>query len=110
MQAIRIILIFLGVTIIAISFAAADMPFTFYQAMSNMKNQETLCVKNYDAGASITESYTNFEHLEKETKVVSRSYNTSNNELDTTRGNASLEAVWMQASSAILISPGSPKT
>jgi hypothetical protein len=92
MQAMRIILIFLAVTIIAISLAAADMPSSFYQAMSNMKNQETLCVKNYDAGASITESYTDFEHLEKETEVVSRSYNTSNNEMDTTRGNASLEA------------------
>jgi hypothetical protein len=92
MQAMRIILIFLAVTVVAISFAAADMPSSFYLAMSNMKNQETLCVKNYDVGASITESYTNFEHLEKETKVVSRSYNTSNNELDTTRGNASLEA------------------
>jgi hypothetical protein len=73
------------------SLAAAEMPASFYQAMSNMKTEDTICVKNYDAGASVTESYKDFEHLEKETEVVSRSYNTSNNENDYTRGNASLE-------------------
>jgi hypothetical protein len=92
MRAIRLKLILIFITFLVISFAAAQMPSSFYQAMSNMKNQETLCVKNYDAGASITESYTDFEHLEKETQVVSRSYNTSNNGLDYTRGNASLVA------------------
>jgi hypothetical protein len=71
--------------------AFAEMPASFYQAMSNMKTEDTICVKNYDAGASVTESYKDFEHLEKETEVVSRSYNTSNNEKDYTRGNASLE-------------------
>jgi hypothetical protein len=92
MQAMRIRLTFLAVVIIAISLAAANMPTSFYQALGGMKNQDILCVKNYDAGASITESYTDFEHLDKETQVVSRSYNTSNSKLDTTRGNASLEA------------------
>ncbi|MBN1234811.1 MAG: hypothetical protein JW999_02035 [Methanotrichaceae archaeon] len=73
------------------SLAAADMPASFYQAMSNVNTEDTLCVKNYDAGASVTESYKDFEHLEKETQIVSRSYNTSNIEKDYTRGNASLE-------------------
>ena len=73
------------------SLASAEMPASFYQAMGNMKTEDTLCVKNYDAGASVTESYKDFEHLEKETEVVSRSYNTSRNEKDYTRGNASLE-------------------
>ncbi|VVB69140.1 Uncharacterised protein [uncultured archaeon] len=68
------------------------MPSSFNQVLNNMKNQDILCVKNYDAGASITEAYTDFEHLEKETQVVSRSYNTSGNKKDYTRGNASLEA------------------
>ncbi|MCK9441735.1 MAG: hypothetical protein M0Q13_09970 [Methanothrix sp.] len=71
--------------------AFADMPASFYQAMENVKTEDTLCVKNYDAGASVTESYRDFEHLEKETEVVSRSYNTSHNENDYTQGNASLE-------------------
>jgi len=73
------------------SLAAADMPASFYQAMESVKTEDTLCVKNYDAGASVTESYKDFEHLDKETEIVSRSYNTSNNEKDYTRGNASLE-------------------
>lgn len=73
------------------SLAAANMPASFYQAMSSMPNEDTLCVKNYDAGASVTESYKNFEHLQKDTQVVSRSYNASINEKDRTRGNASLE-------------------
>ena len=75
-----------------ISLAFADMPATFYQAMGNVRTEDTLCVKNYDAGASVTESYKDFEHLDKETQVVSRSYNTSN-EKDYTRGNASLEVI-----------------
>ena len=75
-----------------------------------MKNQEVLCVKNYDAGASFIESYTDFEHLDKDTRVVSRSYNTSNNGKDFISGNASLEAHIDSMSSERLISPGSPKT
>jgi len=71
--------------------AFADMPASFYQAMGSIGTEDTICVKNYDAGASVTESYKDFEHLDKETDVVSRSYNTSRNEKDYTRGNASLE-------------------
>ena len=85
-------MLMLAISIIIISLAAAEMPPSFYKAMTGMKNQEILCIKNYDAGASITEAYTGFEHLDKETQVVSKSYNTSNSELDHTRGNASLEA------------------
>jgi len=76
----------------SIYLAVADMPDSFYQAMNNVKTEDTICVKNYDAGASVTESYKDFEHLEKETEIVSRSYNTSNSDKeDYTRGNASLE-------------------
>lgn len=74
-----------------ISLAAADMPASYYQAMNNMNTENTLCVKNYDAGASVTESYTDFEHLDKETEVTSRSLNTSDNENDNSAGNATLE-------------------
>ncbi len=71
--------------------AVNAMPDSFYQAMSKMRPENTICVKNYDAGASFTESYRDFNHLEKETEIISRSYNTSNNQSDFTRGNASLE-------------------
>lgn len=67
------------------------MPASFFQAMNNMKTDDTLCVKNYDAGASVTESYKDFEHLDKETQIVSRSYNTSNNKNDNIPSNASLD-------------------
>jgi hypothetical protein len=90
MRAAGAILILLSIFFL-FSLAAADMPASFYQAMGSVKTEDTICVKNYDAGASVTESYKDFEHLEKETEVVSRSYNTSNSEKDYTRGNASLE-------------------
>ena len=90
MRAAGAMLILLSIFLL-FSLAAADMPASFYQAMGSVKTEDTICVKNYDAGASVTESYKDFEHLEKETEVVSRSYNTSNREKDYTRGNASLE-------------------
>ena len=90
MQALRMMPILFSIFLL-FSLAAAQMPASFYQAMESVKTEDTLCVKNYDAGASVTESYKDFEHLEKETEVVSRSYNTSNNGRDYTRGNASLE-------------------
>ena len=71
--------------------AISAMPDSFYKAMSNMRTENTICVKNYDAGASFTESYRDFEHLERETEIESRSYNTSGSQSDLTSGNASLE-------------------
>lgn len=71
------------ITAIAIlSPAAAEMPASFYTAMDNMRTEDTLCVKNYNAGASVTESYTNFESLHKDTQIVSKSKrNTTDNAL-----------------------------
>jgi hypothetical protein len=53
--------------------ASAELPSSFYEAMGAMNNENILCVKNYDAGASISESYTNFESLDKDTTIVSGS-------------------------------------
>ncbi len=75
-----------------ISLVAADLHDSFSLAMNKLGNEETLCVKNYDAGAVITESYRNFEHLDKDTQIVSRSYNSSSIENGYTLGKASLEA------------------
>jgi hypothetical protein len=83
-------LILLTILIISTSDPRA-MPDSFYQAMSNVRAENTICVRNYDAGAGVIESYRDFQHLEKETEIVSRSYNTSGNESDSARGNASLE-------------------
>jgi len=57
-----------------VSDATADMPMSFYQSMNNQKYRDVLSVKNYDAGASVTESYSDAEHLQKQTAVKTASY------------------------------------
>ena len=57
-----------------VSAATADMPMSFYQSMNNQKYRDVLSVKNYDAGASVTESYSDAEHLQKQTAVKTASY------------------------------------
>jgi hypothetical protein len=78
--------VLLAVGIILIGVVVAELPASYYTAMNAMKNQDFFCVKNYEAGASITESYSDFESLDKDTEVVSRSLN------NTTGRPASLEA------------------
>jgi|SRR5271157_3101534 hypothetical protein len=70
MRKVQLFLVFMAVTV---SLTAAELPPSFYDAMGTMKNENVLCVKNYNAGASITESYTDFESLDKDTTIVSRS-------------------------------------
>jgi hypothetical protein len=70
MGKVQLFLVFMVVTVFL---TAAELPASFYQAMGTMKNENILCVKNYNAGASITESYTDFESLDKNTVIVSRS-------------------------------------
>jgi hypothetical protein len=53
--------------------ASAEMPLGFYMAMNNADQKEVLCVKNYDTGATMTEAYTDIEHLERNTEVKTRS-------------------------------------
>ena len=52
--------------------ALADMSPSYDTAMNKMNTMNVLCVKNYQAGVVFVESYTNFEHLDKDTTVVSR--------------------------------------
>jgi hypothetical protein len=79
MRKVQLFLVFVVVTV---ALAAAELPASFYEAMGTMKNENVLCVKNYNAGASITESYTDFESLDKDTVIVSRSgENNSSNAL-----------------------------
>jgi len=66
-----------AVIITLLSLGAAAMPESFYTAMGRIPNIEVICVKNYDAGASITEAYGNFEYLDKETQLASRTYNSA---------------------------------
>jgi len=82
----------LSIAFLLVSLAASGMPASFYQAMTDMNTSNYLCVKNYDAGASVTESYSDFDHLEKETEINSRSFHPSGIKDDSSRGNATLEA------------------
>ena len=81
-----------SVIFLFISLAASGMPASFYQAMANMDTSNYLCVKNYDAGASVTESYSDFDQLEKETEVISQSFHPSGSVAEGSRGNATLKA------------------
>jgi hypothetical protein len=52
------------------------MPLSFAGAMNNAGQKDILTVKNYDTGASLTESYTDIEHLDRNTQVNTRAYGT----------------------------------
>jgi hypothetical protein len=74
----RITMICFAVSLVVVCIAASEMPSSFYTAMQNMRTENILCVKNYEAGASITEAYKDFESLEKETEIISRSATCTN--------------------------------
>jgi hypothetical protein len=66
-------MVYLAVVLAALAATAiAEMPASYDTAMNKMNTMDLLCVKNYQAGVVFTESYTDFEHLEKDTTVVSR--------------------------------------
>jgi hypothetical protein len=58
--------------VMAVSLAAAEIPSSYLAALGGLKNENALCVKNYQAGATITEAYTNFQYLDKDTRVFTR--------------------------------------
>ena len=70
-----------------ISLGSTEMPSSYYAALEKMPNVEIICVKNYQVGSSITEAYTDFEHINKDTQIISRAYNFPED-----RGQAILEA------------------
>jgi hypothetical protein len=60
---------------VAVTYAVqAEMPLGFSQAMNNAAQRDILAVKNYDSGASLTEDYSDVEHLERNTVVKTGRY------------------------------------
>ena len=58
------------IVFMAIPSMQGEMPLAYVEAMNNAGGQnDILVVKNYDSGASMTEAYTNVEHLESSTQV-----------------------------------------
>ena len=56
-------------------------PVSYQTGTYDQKWTDKLCVINYDAGAAVTEDYTNAEHIEKSTDVMT-SGNVTNNDLE----------------------------
>ncbi len=50
------------------------MPVSFADAMNNAGQKDILTIKNYDTGATLTESYTDIEHLQRNTQVNTGAY------------------------------------
>jgi hypothetical protein len=69
-------LIYLMVAALALISGVQGMPLGFAEAMNNAGQKDMLTVKNYDTGASFTESYTDIEHLERNTQVNTGAYGT----------------------------------
>ena len=57
--------------------ASAEMPFGFFQAMNSGTNSDVLSIRNYGAGASVTEAYSNSQKLERITEINARSFGPS---------------------------------
>ena len=60
------------VLLVGVSFE--EMPISFYTSMQNDELIDILFIKNYEAGASLTEAYNNIEKLDRNTEVNTRSY------------------------------------
>ena len=69
-------LIYLMVAALALISGVGGMPLDFAQAMNNAGQKDILTVTNYDTGASLTESYSDIEHLERNTQVNTGAYGT----------------------------------
>jgi hypothetical protein len=59
---------------VAIPSVQGEMPLAYTAAMNNAGQNDILTIKNYDTGATMTESYTDVEHLNKKTQVRTGSY------------------------------------
>lgn len=66
---------------VLISFAQGS-PLSFAQSMSSNGQRDVLTIKNYDNGASLTEAYTDVEHLERNTQIKTGAYGQQPNSSD----------------------------
>lgn len=67
-------LICLMIMVMAIPSIQAEMPLAYTAAMNNAGQNDILTIKNYDTGATLTEAYTDVEHLNRNTQVRTGSY------------------------------------
>jgi len=69
-------LICLMIVAMALISGGQGMPQGFDAAMNNAGQKDILTVKNYDTGASLTEAYTDIEHLVRNTQVNTGAFGT----------------------------------
>jgi hypothetical protein len=50
------------------------MPAIFDEAINNAGQKDIITIKNYNTGASLTEAYTDIDHLQRETQVKTGGY------------------------------------
>jgi len=70
-------LICLMIMAMAIPSMQGEMPLAYTAAMNNAGQNDILTIKNYDTGATMTEAYTDVEHLNRNTQVRTGSYATN---------------------------------
>jgi hypothetical protein len=68
--------------------AQGEMPLDSAWAMNNAGQKDILSVKNYDTGASLTESYIDIDHLERNTQINTSAYVTESTASDANRADA----------------------
>jgi hypothetical protein len=61
----------------AIPSMQGEMPLAYTAAMNNAGQNDILTIKNYDTGATMTEAYTDVEHLSRNTQARTGSYATN---------------------------------
>jgi len=86
-------LIYLMIAATVLIFGVQGMPLSFAGAMNNAGQRDILTVKNYDTGASLTESYTDIEHLERNTEVNTRAYGTDSSASDANGADAGSQGI-----------------
>jgi hypothetical protein len=72
--------------------SAAGILLSPAQAMNNAGQRDALTVKNYDIGASLTEAYTDVEHMERNTQIKTGAYGLQSNPFNATGSGEGLAA------------------
>jgi hypothetical protein len=70
----RLVCLIIVATAVTIPNMQSEMPLAYTVAMNNAGQNDILTVKNYDTGASMTEAYSDVEHLNRNTQVRTGSY------------------------------------
>jgi hypothetical protein len=91
-------LICLMIAATALISGVQGMPQGFATAMNNAGQKDVLTVKNYDTGASLTESYTDIEHLVRNTQVNTGAFGTESAASDANGADAGSQVGGLEAS------------